>query len=147
MKNLTKKVIGTLGGLSLLAGCSTIPENAPMPQSVKDSGQNEMPDLGEYENYKERFIFMVKSETSVRGNKYGLIGYEMGDGDMSYDVMELYPLPLRSPNPFVYVFDFNNNKNVDTEEILIDKRMDGINGNEIWMDDFLERMKDTENVA
>jgi hypothetical protein len=42
--------------------------------------------------------------------------------------------------PSIFIFDFNENFIYEKDEVLIDEKADGINGNEIWLKDFELRM-------
>jgi hypothetical protein len=38
--------------------------------------------------------------------------------------------------PSIFIFDFNENFIYEKDEVLIDEKADGLNGNEIWLKDF-----------
>jgi len=55
------------------------------------------------------------------------------DSDGKADVIELYGMKKEDEiedEPFAYGFDWNDNNSIECDEILIDREMDGINGNE-----------------
>ncbi|KKL08203.1 hypothetical protein LCGC14_2578200, partial [marine sediment metagenome] len=65
------------------------------------------------------------------------------NNDGLLDVSELYPIKgfdekgntLIPNNPLIYGFDMNGNQEFELDEILYDEKMDGLNGNEVWIRD------------
>ncbi len=95
-----------------------------------------------YENYHKGFLLpcynFYLGEQLVHNHRYDI------DNDGIVDVSELYHVmgfnergqTMITEYPFFYGFDINNNQNFELDEILYDKAMDGLNGNEVWLNEY-----------
>ncbi len=125
MKKLITLLFAGLSAISLQA--QELPENLGIPEK--------------YENYKElpqlphrNFYF---GDKLVHEHSYDI------DEDGIADVGELYPVTgfneLGQTNitkyPLFYAFEMEEKEKFSLWEMLYDKEMDGLNGNEIWMEE------------
>ncbi len=123
MKKLITLLFVVLGLNSLFS--QELPKNLNIPKK--------------YENYREgtsapgQTFYMGKK--LVHSHSYDI------DNDGIADVGELYFVlgfnelgqALITDYPAFYGFDFNNNQEFELEELLYDEAMDGLNGNERWL--------------
>jgi len=122
LEKILRKGIFGLGfiatiGLPMRISAQEIPQNLMIPS--------------EYNNYKQHF--MQPCYNIKLGDYYFHVHDYDIDQDKTMDVSELYPLPIQSKVPLFYGFDLNNNNMIEDDEIIIDKEMDGWNGNEEWL--------------
>ena len=90
----------------------------------------------EFKNYREKGNKVEETDFMYFGIYVHNVGYDLnGDGQM--DAGELYVNPMKEGDePFMYGFDVNSNGSFQVDEVYIDEEMDGINGNEVRLDDF-----------
>lgn len=96
-----------------------------------------------FKNY--RTTYKNKSaEIKNAGNKLYLVTHYDMDGDNMSDISEYKPCKningriWVSPHPTFYYFDINGDKQYSDYELLMDKEVDGLNGNEEWAKKRLE---------
>ncbi len=125
---LRKLVMGVaIAGALTLAGCVTygnlnLSKNPTIPKG--------------FENYRERGKKVEETDFMYFGMYVHNIGYDL-DGDGQMDAGELYINPVKEGDePFMYGFDVNENGSFQADEVYMDEEMDGINGNELRLDDF-----------
>ena len=93
---------------------------------------DELGDLQDYKTtrFEERTMFINKIPFLLR--------FYNPRNDGIDDVVEYYEYKIDKnnrryvDNPFLYVFDLNNNGIVDKGERLVDEDKDGLNGKEYW---------------
>ncbi len=90
----------------------------------------------EFKNYREKGTKIEEYDFMFAGMYVRHISYDL-DGDGDRDVGELYLNPVKEGDePIIYGFDENDNDSFQVEEAYVDEEMDGINGNEVRLDDF-----------
>jgi hypothetical protein len=94
-----------------------------------------------FKDYKSHEL-LPEEQGTINGNPVLAKFYNV-DGDGKPDVAEFYPITSYDPqtdqiattdNPVLYNFDLNGDDQFSYDEILLDENMDGLNGNEIWVD-------------
>lgn len=121
-----KKVTLTLCSLLLATSLNT---KSLIPDKFKDYKTN----------YKHRTSELKRDD----GQLFLVHHYDL-DGDGISDVSEYHLCKLVkeriivSQYPGYYYFDLNGDKEYQKEEILIDTRMDDLNGNEKWLQRLIE---------
>ncbi len=125
---LRKLVMGVaIAGALTLTGCVTYGNLNLFKNPIIPKG---------FENYRERGTKVEETDFMYVGMYVHNIGYDL-DGDGDGDVGELYLNPMNEGDePFIYGFDVNDNGYFQVEEVYVDEEMDGINGNEVRLDDF-----------
>lgn len=112
----------------ILTGCVTF--QARIPDYLSKHGIPK-----EFWNYKKEAKDVEEGHVfSSAGRLYFFRTYDLDD-DGDLDVSELY-LP-ESGNPLLYGFDINDNNIPEGNEMIVDDKMDGLNGNEIRFDKYL----------
>jgi len=131
LKNLLK--IGIALGILSFSGCATLNE---IRQQQSYLTQHGIPK--EYYNYRKKAKNVTENVGVVGNNLVIFKGYDL-DGDGQEDVGEIYL--SGQPYPYIYGFDYNKNGKYDNNETLTDIKQDGLNGNEIRLDKYLENEK------
>jgi len=89
-----------------------------------------------YENYRaDGLKFFLKGPLIIDNVKFYTKFYD-ADGDGNLDALESFPYLTEaelSHEPLFYAFDIDNDRKFNDKEILIDEKMDGLNGNEMWI--------------
>ena len=82
-----------------------------------------------------------KGYIDIGGYNFRVRAYSL-DGRGKMDVKELYEIGFirKRKNPLFYMFDLNDNWRFEENEILMDKKRDGLNGNEEWFWMMMEEM-------
>lgn len=130
MKNIAKTVLA-VSLMAGLAGCASLPKISKM-------------------DVPKKFLAYQKTECCAMAplmlwkKLYIQRNYDI-DGDKDMDVAELYLPP--NAKPVFYGFDLDDDEKFTTAEMLLDLKMDGINGNEERLDRYLakEAEKQKEN--
>lgn len=129
-----KKLILTLASIAMI-GCATIPKEN-LTSQIEPFRKLGIP--MRFEDYKVKRFTKNLVETNE-----GLIGIKdyFFSKDKNPFVREVYKIYgqdkstgeyLSTDIPFGYAFDLNKNKKFDDDEILMDDKKDGLNGNERW---------------
>ena len=121
---LKKKIGAAVVGLGLGALVATSASAFQLPKFFKD--------------YQSKAKLTRKAVAMVGNHPFLVMQYDI-DGDKKADVSELYPVLgvkgkneyVVPQNPLFYTFDLNRDGKFEQSEIYLDKKMDGINGNEI----------------
>jgi len=144
MKRGIKRLIwGGLALASITAGSSVsiaqeLPKNLNIPKR--------------FENYRIKGTKSRYKGFPLYGAFFYTYLYDI-NGDGYADVMELFPElykegPIISDKPLFYIFDLNGNKILFEEgEVLYDEKMDDLNYNEIWGEEYqIEWFEDDEHL-
>ena len=125
---LRRLVMGVaIAGALTLAGCVTYGNLNLLKSPIIPKG---------FVNYRERGTIIDEYDFIFGGMFVHHIGYDLDDNG-ELDVGELYLIPMSEGNePIIYAFDENDNGSFQVEELYVDEEMDGINGNEVRLDDF-----------
>jgi hypothetical protein len=131
-----RKLILTLASIAMM-GCATIP-NANSNLESSNEAFRKLGIPARFENYRAKRFEKRLVETN--GNLIGVKDYFLSKSKKPY-VREVYKIYgqdsstgeyLSTDIPFGYAFDLNGNKKFGDDEILMDDRKDGLNGNERW---------------
>lgn len=125
MKKLVTLLIAGVLGVSAFA--QELPKNLGIPEK--------------YENYREA-TQLPHFNYQVGPMLMHIHNYDL-DGDGLEDVSELYPVggfdengqALITEHPLFYAFELYDKENFSANEVLRDEIMDGLNGNEEWLEE------------
>ena len=91
-----------------------------------------------FENYRTKGCLLSPKNLHFDGDVFYIRRYSLGKRNIT-DVQEIYELSIDKEGnewipqyPLLYSFDLNGNGQPDNEEILVDIKRDGLNGNDEW---------------
>jgi hypothetical protein len=129
-----REILKTAGfaGLLALSGCLAGCDMGKMTIAGKKVDKSFL----NYEKGKQ----MRTATSPISGNlSVQMTMYDV-DWDGNWDTIIARPMSdkgiLLASYPMFYAFDLNHNNTLEPDEVLIDDKMDGINGNERWFNQF-----------
>jgi hypothetical protein len=131
-----KKLISLLVAEALaITGCATMPKNISSQKPEEMFRLLGIPE--KFAGYEKTSVY-PNFYFSQEGKKFFLLDYS--DGKIlvreSREITQIFPDGFEAEeNPKAYVFDLNGNFIFEEDEVLIDEKADGINGNEVWWRD------------
>ena len=132
-----KSICGLVMGLSMV-GSQAFGAGLELPDKLKG-----------YKDATNKSAQVINLSNGV----YGCVHQYDVDGDMLVDVEEVYIVTgmardgrvIHGPNPLYYSVDMNNDKKILEDEMYMDTKMDGLNGNEVKLQDYIKQRKQEKN--
>ena len=108
--------------------------------------QNFLPER--FKDYREKSLYQVNFFLNYNGELFNVKAFYL-NSDPIADVQELYPcerdsrgnIKPCSKEPLLYTFNLNGNEKWEEGEWFFDPEMDGLNDNELPLNQYLEKKK------